>query len=186
MFLLGPKPYDGSKARVLTMICKAPHNPTPLILLSVLSLSPSANPHKSNRSLHLNQAVMLLPHSSVFLSLCIEEFLHVANSLTYSRSLLKYHLSNNESIPVYSIIICNCLLCIFSLLCFSFLHSTYHHLSYDIFSLFISFIVTFFPTVPLECKSHKRRNLSVSFTNVSTINEYNQQEEIFKYSSYIS
>lgn len=137
---------------------------------------PSVNPHQSNRPLHYfsdRQACFCLMAQSF--SPYIGD-LYVASFLTYSRSLLTYHPSNNESIPTHSIMNFSCLMCIFPLfsaLVFSIALITICHRIYFPYSFHLLLLS---PHRAIECKFHKKKVfLSVLFTDISMVNEYNQQ-----------
>lgn len=140
------------------MTCKTPYNPSPYLSTVCFTNLPSVNPHQSNRPLHYfsnRQACFCLMAQSF--SPYIGD-LYMASFLTYSRSLLTYHPSNNESIPIHSIMNFSLPMCIFplsSLPQFSPQHLSPSGIEY-IFLIHFTYYC-YLPTAPQNVSSTKRR-----------------------------
>lgn len=146
MSLLCWKPYDGwlfhwdKKLESLQWSTRSYIILTPLLCLIPPPLSQSM-PNSPLSYFSKRQACFcLMAQHFLFLHLGLS---HIVNSPTDPRPLFKYHLFNNESVPVHCIVYFNCLPCIFSLL------STlvfYIALSYYILYLFIYLYFLHCPT----------------------------------------
>lgn len=141
------------------MTCKTPYNPSFLPLYCGFYQSPlsQSTPVKQASSLLLRRA-----GSFCLMAQCFSPYvgvLHVAKFLTYSRSVLTYHPSNNESIRIYSIMSLSCLLCIFPLSSLPQFSSQYLSPSVIEYIFLIHFIYyCSLPTPPQNVSFTKRRH----------------------------
>lgn len=174
--------FTGIKIQSPNMIFKALYNLvllTPLLFIIILLFS-QPKPVKqglfaiSQTSRH-DSALWFSVSFSLYLGV-----LHMANSLTYSRSFLRYHLSNNESTLVLPFMNFNCHFLHFHSLSplpqFSLCHLSSSVIIYILLIYFLYYLYLSHCPTRMQIPQKKQfLNLSVLFIDVSTVNEYNQQ-----------